>query len=446
MNKKLSFYFLKHGRVTFFVCILTLWYSNAYSQQLFRIHGSNTVGAKLAPELAKLYLREVLNAQHIETLSSAINEESVIRGYDRITSIPLDIEIFSHGSSTGFTDLANHTTDIAMSSRRVKMSEVESLAAMGDLTSLAAEKIVGLDGVAVIVHRSNPLAKLEKAQLTAIFSGKITNWKLITGVDAPIKVYARDNKSGTYDTFKSLILSKTEKLIANAERFESNSRLSAAVANDPNAIGFVGLPYINQSKAIAVKDGEGEARAPNMLNVATEDYALSRRLYMYVSVHNTNAYVTEFIQFIESEQAQKVVEKVGFVSKNITANDVVVSDAFPAEYRTFTKDAKRLSSNIYFKRGSLTPDNKAVHDIKRISDYIKKHRQKIKQVMLFGFSEDSQVPMFNISLSETRADFIESLLKKDNIVVDHIRGYGYVNPVTSGHSVDKNRRIEVWIK
>jgi outer membrane protein OmpA-like peptidoglycan-associated protein len=66
--------------------------------------------------------------------------------------------------------------------------------------------------------------------------------------------------------------------------------------------------------------------------------------------------------------------------------------------------------------------------------------------MLFGFSEDAKVPMFNISLSETRADYIESILKKEGIVVHHIRGYGYVNPVTNGESIHKNRRVEIWVK
>lgn len=440
-----------HYLIIILVFIVSVFSINASAKQLFSIHGSNTIGSQLAPALVKAYLNQQYEATNVRYVERQ-KEEGVVMGYQRQTGQKLEVEIFSHGSSTGFKSLNSNAAQIAMSSRPIKDKEVSKLSFLGDMKSFKSENVIGLDGIAVIVHKSNPISAISREQLTSIFSGKINHWQQLGEAfsaakyhNKRINVYVRDDKSGTYDTFKKLVLVNKSKLVKNAKRFESNAHLSDKVAVDRFAIGFVGLPYIRQSKGLSVSEGAGKPRLPNALTVATEDYALSRRLYMYIAEQEDNKDVTNFIEFVAQEAGQKVVDEIGFVSQNVYASEVKVPDFYPEEYKQLTKNAQRLSVNIHFNHDTLEPDNRAIHDLERIAKFIKS-RKSIKDIMLFGFSEDNDFTMFNISLSESRADYVQLLLKPYGLTVTKMRGYGAVNPVAMNSAIEKNRRVEIWIK
>ena len=183
----------------------------------------------------------------------ASEEEKTVEGTLPGDSAPSEIQVQAHGSATAFTGLADGSCDIGMASRKIKPDEIAKLSAMGDMTSPASEHILGLDGIAVIVNQANPLTSLTKDQLSKIFSGATTDWSAAGGGSGAIHLYARDDKSGTFDTFKSLVLGSAN-LASSARRFEDSSALSDAVANDANGIGFIGLPYVRSAKAIAVAE------------------------------------------------------------------------------------------------------------------------------------------------------------------------------------------------
>ncbi len=151
-----------------------------------------------------------------------------------------------------------------------------------------------------------------------------------------------------------------------------------------------------------------------------------------------------FLKYIASKEGQDVVRKVGFISQNLQALDIRASNRYPKEYRQFVKRARRLSVNFRFHKTTLQPDSRATKDLERVASYIKKNN--IKKVMLFGFSEDARIPIYNISLSESRADFIEYELHKLGVVVNHIRGYGAIDSVAENTAKSRNRRVEVWVR
>lgn len=419
--------------------------NNLQAEMILRLHGSNTIGAELGPALAKQYLETKLLAKNVRYLPSDKPQEGWVVGEDSKSGSPIEIEIHAHGSSTAFQDLDAGRTDIGMASRQIKTSEVSRLRKIDDFTSVNSEFVVGLDGIAVIVPRTNTTQFLSKQQLTDIFSGKITNWRQLGQPGGPIHVYARDDKSGTYDTFKSLVLGKRASLVADARRYESNAQLSDDVAADPHGIGFVGLPYIRNSRAIPISDGDSKARYPSEFNVVTEDYALSRRLYLYASSKSANPHVHDFLSFAVSQQGQQIVLDNGFVSQNLYLQNLEIGQNYPEEYRTFVQQAKRLSVNFRFRQDSLELDSRAIRDLDRVASYIRDHSQ-IRKVMLFGFSEDTGIPIYDISLSESRADMVERALHKRGVVVHHVRGYGAIDPVSVNTVKHKNRRVEVWIE
>jgi phosphate transport system substrate-binding protein len=169
------------------------------------------------------------------------------------------------------------------------------------------------------VNRANPVASLTIQQIAALFSGGDTSWSAVGGSGASVKIYARDEKSGTYDTFKSLVLGKLA-LTSNAQRFEDSRALSEAVSNARDGIGFVGLPYIGSAKAIAVSEPGARALLPNKFTVATEDYLLSRRLYLY-SPSSLKPLARKFLDFAVSKAGQDIVAENGFVEQNVRVEE-----------------------------------------------------------------------------------------------------------------------------
>lgn len=409
-----------------------------------RLHGSNTVGAELAPALIEAWLSSKgftdLRIREIKPEERLITAQ---RGDERIA-----VEVHAHGSTTAFRDLLNRTGDMGMASRPVKPQEVQALSARGRLDGPQSEFVLGLDGIAVIVHPSNPLPHLDKETLADIFSGRIADWSQLGAPGGRIQVYARDDKSGTYDTFKSLVLGKRP-LEASARRFESNAELSDAVAADRHGIGFVGLPYVRHSRLLGVSEAGTLPVVPTPFSVATEDYALARRLFLYVP-DDAPPVARELAEFAVSSAGQAQVSRAEFVAQTILEGDAPpVADA-PEEYRELVQDARRVSLNFRFRAGSTQLDNKGLRDLERLVAYLERPENRGRELMLFGFADANEtLPLHSLELSIHRADQIGDLLIRRGIGPRRIRGYGQAVPVASNADArgrQKNRRVEVWLR
>jgi len=175
---------------------------------LFTIHGSNTVGASLAPRLVVKYL-ETLGVKNIHIKKLSVDNEKVIKGYLLEQGKSVQVLISAHGSSTGFKGLMSNSADIWASSRAVKNKEVLSARHISDLSQSDSEHVLAIDGLAIIVHPQNPVSALSKHQLAKIYSGEINNWSQVGGANQAIKLFARDENSGTWDSFKNMVLAKT---------------------------------------------------------------------------------------------------------------------------------------------------------------------------------------------------------------------------------------------
>lgn len=359
------------------------------------------------------------------------------------------IEIHAHGSSTAFTDLLQGRAELGMSSRRIKEQERDLLLGKsGDLTEAGAEHIIGLDGLAIITHNNNPLAQLTIAQLVNIFSGEITNWSAVGGKDMPITIYARDENSGTWDSFKSMVLDPSAAvLVASSKRFESSTQLSDAVAKDEGAIGFIGLPYVRRAKLLAISTTKtSTAILPTHFTVSTEDYPLARRLYFYLPQKNINSDAEDFVKFSATERGQSIVEDIGLVSQNIKTGQPFSNNFYPAEMRTLTLRSERLSINFRFKDGSDELDSKSMSDLDRLVKYVEVNSPK--RVQLFGFSDSEGDKAQNVELSLRRAQVVEQHLITRGIYPLVARGMGEEAPLANSNSEEGrriNRRVEVWI-
>ena len=158
-----------------------------------------------------------------------------------------------------------------------------------------------------------------------------------------------------------------------AKRFESSEQLSDAVSADPQGIGFIGLPYVRQAKAVAIVDGQSQAMLPLNSLIATEDYPLSRRLFFYLPPNGKNPWAQALVAFAQSSKGQAIVAANGFIAQTVQAMAVTPNALMPEGYQALSRHAQRLSVNFRFEEGSATLDNKARQDLSRVLDYIKQH-------------------------------------------------------------------------
>lgn len=237
--------------------------------------------------------------------------------------------------------------------------------------------------------------------------------------------------------------------MAGAERFEDSLELRNKVMADTGGIGFIGLPYASGAKVLAISEGGAAPLVPTKFTVATEDYALSRRLFLYAPVNPKNKLVRDFVEFCLSTEGQNVAEAVGFVGLNLDFVVPVLAQDAPAEYKALTEGARRANLNFRFRTSSAQLDNKGLRDLVRLERYLEAHRNQVPKVYLFGFADSQGSSEGNLALSVERARAVAELLRTNGIPPDLVRGFGGTNFVAANDTEDgrqKNRRVEVWLK
>ncbi len=226
------------------------------------------------------------------------------------------VAVTGGGSGTGISSMISNTCDIAEVSREMKESE---LAMAREKGIDPIEFKVALDGLAVVVHPSNAVEKLTLEQLAGIFTGSIKNWRQVGGHDKPIVILSREVNSGTHVYFKEHVLRKgdpkgTEEFAPEALLLPSSQALADEVAQNPDAIGYLGMGYISaKEKTILVAKSDKDPHvAPTMENVISNAYPISRPLLMYTKGQPAGL-VKQFMDFVLSPQGQEVVRRLDFV-------------------------------------------------------------------------------------------------------------------------------------
>jgi len=417
----------------------------AKAEVLLRLHGSNTIGQELAPRLAEAFLKQ---QGYASVERGAPGERTRVTARDPRDGQPREIEIVAQGSATAFTSLAGGLCDVGLSSRRIKPEELAALRGkgLGELDSAAAEHVLGLDGIAVIVHPNSPLSRIDTGTLRRIFAGEISDYSAAGGAAGPIHLYARDDRSGTFDTFKHLVIGE-QPLARAAQRFSDSVELSSAVARDPQGIGFIGIPYVRGARALAVGAPGAAALYPSAFTVATEGYELSRRLYLYVPVENVKPLALEFVSFALSSQGQEAVKASGFVDLTLRAMEAGACEHCPASYAALSRSGKRLSLDFRFLTGSANLDNRGLRDLDRLLAFRRENSQG--RLVLVGFSDRRGAAAQNLKLSLERAKKIAEELSERGVRAVDVEAMGSELPVASNDNEngrEKNRRVEVWLR
>jgi phosphate transport system substrate-binding protein len=245
--------------------------------QTLSIKGSDTLGAKLVPQLAE--------------------------GFKAAGNKGVKFEIAAEGSSTAFPALANGTAQIGMSSRKVKDDERTYCRTKGVYLK---EHPICHDMLCVIVNKNSPLAKLSKDQVAKIFTGQIKDWSEIGGAPGKISIYTRNTSSGTYKDWQKLAMGGRD-YPSSSLKMAGNEQIAQEVAKNPNGIGYVGLAYAKTAGTKTIVIDGIEPVAQN-----AKKYVYARLNYLYAP-DKPSAEAAAFMSFVESDAGQDIVRKVGFV-------------------------------------------------------------------------------------------------------------------------------------
>lgn len=215
------------------------------------------------------------------------------------------ISIAGDGSGNGIKAIIDGTTDIGNSSRFIKDKEVQMALQRG---SYPVPFRVAYDCIVPVVHPGNTVADLSLAQLKAIYKGEIKNWKKVGGPDRPVVVISRDTSSGTYEVWEEKVMNK-ERVYPGALLQASNGAIVQAVSKNKNAVGYIGLGYINESvKPLAINGVPGSEET-----TLNGTFPISRPLFMFTRGWPEGDTV-KFINFVlHPQKGQKYIKAIGFV-------------------------------------------------------------------------------------------------------------------------------------
>ncbi|MFA6840188.1 MAG: phosphate ABC transporter substrate-binding protein [Sphaerochaetaceae bacterium] len=209
------------------------------------------------------------------------------------------------GSSVGIKQLQEGTLSLAGSSRELKPAEVD--AGLVPTT-------IALDGLSVAVNSSVSISNLTMDQLAAIFAGEITNWKEVGGKDAKIELIVRDETSGTYGTFKEIVLDSRKKSPSvNAIVARENGELAAKIASTPNSIGYIGMAFNHIITEAGGKVLTVDGVAPSSDAVKSGEYPISRALYVVSKGPLQGGVEKDFVDFLLSAKGQAIVLDSEFI-------------------------------------------------------------------------------------------------------------------------------------
>jgi phosphate transport system substrate-binding protein len=218
------------------------------------------------------------------------------------------IQVTGGGSGVGITALINGTTDICNSSRPMKQTEIEKLKAR--YNTLGVEIPCAKDGVTIFLNEANKVQELTLKQLSDIYTGKIRNWKELGGNDAEIRLYGRENSSGTYTYFHDEVVMAD--YAATVQSLPGTAAVVNAVKKDINGIGYGGAAYAVGVKYAKVKKGaDSQGYIPTPETIGNGTYPITRYLYMYLRNRPTGE-TKKFIDWILSSEGQMVTAEVGY--------------------------------------------------------------------------------------------------------------------------------------
>jgi len=465
------------------------------TRNILTLAGASTLANRLAPELAEFYLAHI-GANEIRKIPGKNPAEVTVDGIYYASKEIRTIQITGSGTSSGFAALKDGSCDVAMATHRLSSSDAK-LFGPGIITA-QSENRLGMDAVAVVVHKDNPVPALTLEQVGAIFSGEISNWEQLGGPSAPIKVFVLQENFSTRRFVEDFFLGGRS-FVSSARAVDTHGLLPDLVSQDPWAIGFCSITMVNQCREMPLKVGaDSEAVLPSLDSIRTLTYPASRNMYLYLKSSTDNVYVRDFIDIALGDAGQEIVREFGFVKNSDVVGDASVADrdtplgvSAPAPATVFEPEAvpvlkappvgtlpplvqfdgeavpestrrpvlqayldavygaEKLPIVFRFESTTLDLNDQALKDVSRVVAMMKEAKNSGKMIVLVGFSDSVGAYGSNLAVSRKRAEAVAEAFVKKGLQDVTALGAGEEgaierNDIRTGR--EKNRRVEIWIK
>ncbi|WP_438349715.1 phosphate ABC transporter substrate-binding protein [Paenibacillus sp. FA6] len=227
------------------------------------------------------------------------------------------VQVQGGGSGTGLTQVSGGQADIGNSD---VFAEEKLKDADADKAKELVDHQVAVVSMATVANKDVGVDSLNKQQLVDIFSGKITNWNEIGGIDEKIVIINRPSSSGTRSTFEKYALGTKVEDIPNSILEESSGNVRKLVAETPGAIGYLALSYLNES----IKSIQYDGVEATVENVTSGEYPVWAYEHMYTK-GEPNEVVKAFLDYMASDEVQN--------------GDVVELGYIPASQMQVSRDA-----------------------------------------------------------------------------------------------------------
>jgi phosphate transport system substrate-binding protein len=435
------------------------------------VHGSTAVGWELMPALLRAYAARTGGTVRAVPGSNPLEEQHKLIDARGVETALFDLK--RYGTPTAFTALEDGSAQIGVASRPINDEEAARLARTGTpgIRGPQHEHVLGLDGLVIIVAQDNPAVSLSIDNIARIFAGQLTDWSQVGLPPGRINVYSVSQKSGTFGSFDALVLQpRGLSLTRSARLLLSTGEVADAVAADENAIGVTSFAFVRNAKGLNVESSCGLITRPSVFTVKTEEYPLTRRLYLYTVGRPAHPHVKGFVDFALSRDAQPVIAEAQFVDQSpdslgfddqggriAYALNAPNEDFDIAQMRQLIADmngARRLSITFRFKTASTELDAKARADIDRLVVLAATSELRGKRLLLLGFADAVGPYQANAALALRRATQVRDTLLAagrgsiDPSLVVH-KGYSELAPVACNDLLEGrnlNRRVEVWVR
>ena len=348
-------------------------------------------------------------------------------------------------------------------------SDARPAAAGAKRAQTTAEQLIGFDGVAVIASPNAQIASLSLDMLAKLFSGQATDWFELGVEPGTITLYMPPEGSGTADAFNRLVMRpRGLKLTAGVTQLRTDAEVAAAVARDPHGVGLVSFSAMHAAKPLNLETQCGLITRPSAFAVKTEEYPLTRRLYLATGLAPTQPAARGLIRMATASEAQRTIAAARLVDLSLTALPLAghserMASAINApaaafdisEMRQMLTDLagySRVSTALRFNSaGEL--DARSKKEIARVAALLKEPAFAGRKVQLAGFTDAGAKFQASLTIGLKRAGQVRAALLAAggpslNGGLLNTRGYGSLAPIACNTTADGqrlNRRVEVWI-
>jgi phosphate transport system substrate-binding protein len=428
------------------------------------ISGSSAMTARLAPDIAALFLRR--SGYEVAAGSPTEGEIRIVgtRGALRCT-----IAIRASTSTQGLRDLAENRTLVALTQRPITASDTALLRAggAGDFVQdrALAEHVVAFDAYSVVVNAANPLQSVAYDHLRDVVFGWKSNWRELGGRDAPISLYGPRDGTGPEDYPNDLVQNANPawiNAVARGRILNDERDVAAAVSADPNAFAFMSAAFVADAPRVRTMaiSFAGPARDATIENVLNETYPMARRLFAYVRPADmrSNMFVKRFIAFFRSPEAFDAIDAAGFAALRPTSRMSAVAANLSgcrfgtAEYAalmSMTRGATKLPVELHFRPHTTRPDDDAMTFVAESATSLQERLRAGARIVLVGHTDYTGDTAKNRGLALRRALAIRGVFEARGVYGLEVESAGEVCPSGDNDSPEgreRNRRVEIWLR